>query len=295
MAEKDVLEKRILQRPEIFAEVFNLFVFGGRDVIKAEYLQNISPAHRRDDGRWREMTRDVMKKYRDPVKGNTYYLGIENQEYHAEDMAVRIMGLNWNCYKEQFENNFIKYIHPVYTLVLNWRDYRWTEPHDLTDKFDPVEIDESPELIMGYPIKVIDMMFLDKEVIMKMKTELKQICMVLISRSDRNELDRLLKDPEYEHLSVEAADLIAIKLNLQMPFKEEEREKGEINMCRAWEEIKQDEFNKGIEKGAAMQKAKDEAEKAAMKEENTAVRAENSKLLEENRKLRMRLKMLEAG
>ena len=48
-----------------------------------------------------------------------------------------------------------------------------------------------------------------------------------------------------EHLSVEAADLIAIKLNLQMPFKEEEREKGEINMCRAWEEIKQDEYKKG--------------------------------------------------
>ena len=296
MQEKDVLEKRFMQRPDIFAEVFNLFVFNGRDVIKPEGLQDFSPVHLRDDGRWRELRRDLFKVFRDPVNGDMCFLGLENQESHDGEMAVRIMGMDWNCYQEQLAKHCKEDLHPVGTLVLNWGEHRWTKSHDIIEKIDKDEKKRFSELITPYLTRIVNMMFLDKETIMKMKTELKQLCMALISRSDKAELDRLMKDPEYSYLSVEAADLIALKLNLKLPLKEKERKEGKINMCRAWEEIKQDEFNRGVKKGAAMQKEKYEPEIAAMKAEKEAMTAEyesrEKRLLEENRQLRMRLKML---
>ena len=270
MRQKDILEKSIMQRREVFAEVFNLFVFSGKRVIRPEGLHTVNTVSQRDDGRHREMVRDILHEYQDQDIGLMCFLGIENQEYICDSMPVRNMGYDWNLYASQVKNRKGKRILPVYTLVLNWTDRRWGGITDLADMFEKKIMKQFPELVTSYPIHAADMMFLENEVIRRMNTELKQICMVFRYRSDEKMLDKLLQDPAYERLSAEAADLIALKLNIKMKFTEEEKELGEINMCRAWEKIKKDEYNRGAE----VQKTEDDMKIAELMAKSDAEKAE---------------------
>lgn len=77
MEEKELL-KRIMQRPEVFAEAFNIFVFNGRDVIRPEGLQVISPAACRESGsEHSESTSGLLMKYQDPVTNQICFLRIK--------------------------------------------------------------------------------------------------------------------------------------------------------------------------------------------------------------------------
>ncbi|MCR5795641.1 MAG: Rpn family recombination-promoting nuclease/putative transposase [Solobacterium sp.] len=271
MGQKDILEKSIMQRQEVFAEAYNIFVFAGKRIIRPEGLLAVNTVHHRDDGRYRELARDVLHKYQDPDSAFICFLGLENQESVCSLMPVRNMGYDWNLYSEQVRNSTGNMLVPVYTMVLNWTDEIWDSPLDLTDLFDRDALKQFPQLITSYPIHVKNMMFLDDEEIRLMKTELKQICMIFKCRADKEKLDILLRDPAYEHLSAEAADLIKLKLDLELRFKEEEKERGEVNMCLAWEEIKRDEYNRGVE----AEKARNEAEIVQLKAENEAEKARN--------------------
>lgn len=81
MRKKDILEKRLLEKNEVFADVFNNIVFGGKQVLYSAKLESISTESytRKHNGKWRQGNRDIRKVDRDHQQ---YRLicGIENQE-----------------------------------------------------------------------------------------------------------------------------------------------------------------------------------------------------------------------
>ena len=168
MAQKDLSSKVLEAHNEIFANIFNTFVFEGKQILEPDYLQD-EPTENvflDNDGNYRNNLRDIFKSYR--VKGTgapvrLAYLGIENQSNIDKDMAVRILSYTANCYKKQCDELAIarrtlkeqlsnattesqkrlieeelkrhssNNIVPVITLVLNFNKNKWDKNFNLTE------------------------------------------------------------------------------------------------------------------------------------------------------------------
>ena len=79
MAEKDVTQKILESYNDVFADIVNVLLFDGEQVIAPDELEDQAPrAYYKADGRVREIERDVAKRWK---KGNIRVacVGFENQ------------------------------------------------------------------------------------------------------------------------------------------------------------------------------------------------------------------------
>ena len=89
--EKDSTEKHLLNYADVFADVVNVLVFHGKEVIDPKDLvsteaRSVLTLH----GKTREQERDVVKIW---TKGNTKIalVGLENQTLQDKDMPLRVL------------------------------------------------------------------------------------------------------------------------------------------------------------------------------------------------------------
>lgn len=214
MAQQDLSSKVLESHNEIFANIFNTFVFEGKQILEPDYLQD-EPTENiflDCDGNYRNNLRDIFKSYR--VKGTSSpvrlaYLGIENQSNIDKDMAVRILSYTANCYKKQCDElaiarrtlkeqlsnattdsqkqyltqeleryNNIKLV-PAITLVLNFSKTEWLNNLSLTDKVD----DSNPfkPYMQDFKIYVINIMHLSDAEINKLASDFKTLVSFLVN------------------------------------------------------------------------------------------------------------------
>lgn len=77
---------------EVFADIVNVGLFNGRQVLHAEELQyHDSHSHYSKDGVIRELVRDIIKRWK---TGDIRLacIGLENQSASDPDMPLRVMG-----------------------------------------------------------------------------------------------------------------------------------------------------------------------------------------------------------
>lgn len=213
MAQKDLSSKVLESHNEIFANIFNTFVFNGKSILEPAYLQD-EPTENiflDNDGNYRDNLRDIFKSYK--VKGTgapvrLAYLGIENQSNIDKDMAVRILSYTANCYKKQCDESaiarrtlkeqlrnanteaqkqyFTKEIErynniklvPAITLVLNFSKTEWTNDLSLTDKVD----DSNPfkPYMQDFKIYVVNIMLLSDAEINQLSSDFKTLVSFLV-------------------------------------------------------------------------------------------------------------------
>ena len=92
MGQKDIHEKVLESKNDVFSDIVNVLLFNGKEVVKEDELEEQAPrAYYKADGRIREMERDVAKRLK---KSNIRIacIGLENQTRPDADMALRIMG-----------------------------------------------------------------------------------------------------------------------------------------------------------------------------------------------------------
>ena len=64
MAEKDIMEKTLESHEDVFADIVNVLLFGGKKLIRAEDPQEKAPrAVYKADGKLHETERDVIKHW----------------------------------------------------------------------------------------------------------------------------------------------------------------------------------------------------------------------------------------
>ena len=114
---KSVVEQKLLEYPDVFADVYNAYCFGGESILKEEELEPMmAVAYTRNvDNEVRGRLRDVRKKCllfsgRYPV-----ICQIENQTDIDNTMPVRIMGYEYAAYEEQID----KYQDEVLSYVVS--------------------------------------------------------------------------------------------------------------------------------------------------------------------------------
>lgn len=159
----DVILKNYWSNKEQFADIFNAVLFEGRQVIRAQELEDIDTEvstilEHKEFAQSISAARDCIKIRKKSV---TYgvelvMLGLEHQEHIHYAMPMRLLGYDYGTYKKQYDSNAQKYktqsglsadeflskmrktdkFIPVITMVIYYGDHPWdgaTTLHEMLD------------------------------------------------------------------------------------------------------------------------------------------------------------------
>ena len=169
MGDKDLGCKALLSINEVFCDVFNVLSFDGRRLIDPESLMPASEESQyRAGGKYRYQRRDVSKIW-NKCGVRLALFCIENENKASIEMPLRMMSYDGGEYRRQLKDEAEKF-YPVISMVLNFNtERRWDKPKNLKGV---LKIPEGLEpLINDYKINVVDVAFLDREVIEKFESD----------------------------------------------------------------------------------------------------------------------------
>lgn len=117
---KDVTHKNLESFPDVAADILNVFIHGGRQVVKAE---NLCPAPTETEyappgSVLRNQLEDISKYEMDGEKIRVQYL-LANQSGSDKGMILRKAGYVGAVYREQYDGK-VADSFPVVSLVLYW-------------------------------------------------------------------------------------------------------------------------------------------------------------------------------
>ena len=118
MGQKDISEKVLEDFDDVFADIVNVLLFDGQQIIYEEELSNAKDKsqYKADDSLIHEQERDVTK-YWNKGKIRLALCGFENQTVIDKDMPFRVIGYDGASYRSQLLGEE-KERYPVITLVL---------------------------------------------------------------------------------------------------------------------------------------------------------------------------------
>ena len=177
MGKKDLTEKILLDWNDVFADVFNSLIFNGKEIMKPEELENVSPVsvYKVDEsrkGELREQIRDVVKIWRNSAF-RIAFCGIENQTSVDKFMPLRVIGYDGATYRSQLPGKKTTKPCPVVTLVLYFGKGLWTGPRSLSECLDIPDF--LAPYVSDYRINVIEIGQLSPEQIACMKSDFRII------------------------------------------------------------------------------------------------------------------------
>ena len=133
MAEKDVTEKLLADYNDVFADIVNVLLFDGKQIVAADDLETVKDRSQyKADGRIHEQERDVSKLLKSGKTTITLF-GFEHQTATEKFMPVRQIGYDGQSYRAQLLHEDPDHIYPVITLVLYFGTTPWNYSHHLTD------------------------------------------------------------------------------------------------------------------------------------------------------------------
>lgn len=272
MSEKDTTAKDYMSDNSRFADLFNYIIFGGKQVIAAETLiekdstEIISFFNEENTEKsiklqkWRDLLKMVTIKSND--EAIFAILGIENQSEVHYAMAVRNLLYDAVSYAKQVDDTAKQHrkmkdtdssaeflsgftsddkLKPVITLTIYWGTEKWDAPRTLhemlnTDNVDILRYVSDYKLNLVVPQEITDFS--------GFHTELGKLFNVFKCAKERDVMDALLKNDTYNSVKTETVDMLNTFLGIKIP-KNVLNKKGEIDVCKAWE----DQLNAGLEQG----------------------------------------------
>lgn len=172
MAEKDISEKILESYNEVFADIVNVLLFDGEQVINPADLTDQAPRSAyKTDGKLREVERDVAKRW---TKGNIRIacLGLENQTAADPYMTLRVIGYDGMEYRAQLNRGNGYY--PVVTLVLYFgTEKHWTAPRSLHETLDIP--DRLKPFVQDYKINLFEIAYLTPDDVKKFRSDFRYV------------------------------------------------------------------------------------------------------------------------
>lgn len=166
--EKDLIQKVLLDYEDVFADVVNVLLFHGQQVVKPEELVPADTAGIYRAGKqMRPLIRDAAKYWK-KGKVTICLFGAENQNRIDETMLFRCMGYDGSSYRRQAGRKKKKY-YPVITIVLYYGNQPWNLPKTLYETLEFPE-DLKP-YVNDYHLNLFDLMHMDEEEIKKFSSD----------------------------------------------------------------------------------------------------------------------------
>ena len=275
--EKDAVIKKFLEKPENFSDLFNGSLFQGKQVLKADMLGDL-PGESMISFSDKEGKKVSARRYRDVIRkasGRTTYavFVVEGQEKTHYAMPVREMvydALNYATqvkeisdmhrrdkdYRDssEFLSGLLREdrLAPVITICLYYGTEEWEGPRELYDLLDiPEEYEDMKPFMSNYKVNLVQPADVDSE---NFRTDLKLIFSLLAMSSDGMGMRKYIQEhsEEFSHIPYETYDCLRELLHVDKWWKINEDTnsgKGEVNMCKALEEIAEMARQEGVELG----------------------------------------------
>ena len=279
MGSKDLAEKNLLQYKDVFSDIVNVNLFGGRHYISANELSR-EPGElitkSSSDNKLKQLQMDVPMKCN--KKYNTrFFVCLENQSDINNIMPVLDMGYQHAKYMEQvrtikeanrqqqaYPSPITKEIHdaqkldPVITLVLNYSQKEWKKPKQLQDVLNiPDDMrEEFEKWISPHSIGIINLANQSESTMQMYHSDFKYIVRYLSCKNDKEKLESFFRTTDFKFDHPEAfLDWLAAVANDDRYIKakqliDKQNEKGgHINMCVLLDMYEERGEARGIEKG----------------------------------------------
>ncbi len=274
VGKSDSTTKAYMRENTVFADAFNFFIHGGRQVIDSTNLQpldttEIGIPHGKDmESTPVQYYRDVLKSVNAMMDEDAAYLllGIEAQSNVHYAMPVRNMVYDSLQYAKQVEETVQKHrkkkdfkghnsgeylsgffkedrLIPVITLVVLFSPGKWDGPmslHEMMSVKEPGIL----SLIPDYRIHLIEPASILEEDLKKFKTSLREVMSFIKYSKDRVKIAEMLENDErFKTLEKNAALVIktCTKLNIRVEEKEEV-----VDVCQAVEDMKKEAAEKAV-------------------------------------------------
>lgn len=284
MGRKDTVTKTYMEQNSIFADAFNYYIFGGKQVIRPEHLKELDttemvvPYGADDAGEPEQKYRDVMKSLTAMQDEHAAYLllGIENQSdvhyaipvknlvYDAMHYAKQVQeaaGSHRRAkdYKEHNNGEFLSGFYkedrllPVITLVVFFSPDEWDGPRSLHEMMS-VRDERILSLVPDYQIHLIAPAGLSDEELKKFHTSLREVLGFIKYSKDKDKLMEVVQG-EFQELRKEEIDVLneCVNAKLKLQYGEER-----LDVCQALEDMKREAAKKAAEEAAI--KATEETE-----------------------------------
>ena len=248
MQDKDITQKVLEKYNDVFADILNVLLFDGRDVVEESTLTDaLTMSMLKIDGRVRSQERDIAKYWR-KSKINVALFGFENQTIADRLMPLRVFGYDCAEYvKQSRKENSGKSKYPVITLVLYLGyEKRWNYPKTL---FEVLDIDEDIKpYVNDFKINLFEIAYLDREKIDLFKSDFRILADYLYQmRANR---DYIADETTIEHVE----ELLTLMSAMTGDNRFEEtindlKGKENINMCEVLDRVEARGIEKGIEQG----------------------------------------------
>lgn len=248
---------------EVFAELINVHIYGGKQVVNKANLIKIEKDYPLYRTKGRDKERDIlMRDKRSHIRygleleiGPDYSMPERVYLYDACDYEKQIRKIikprdnngedfNFSENKSGFQKG--DRIDPVITLVLYLGEGRWKGRNHLSELF---RINSELKDLLGQElpdihIRLIEADYVDPE---QYSTELKIFFRAMQYRRNKEKLRRLMRSEEFQKISGEAEE--AIRACLGHKQLSDKMKKGKMPMCKAIDGMLKDSEKAGMKKG----------------------------------------------
>ena len=216
--------------------------------------------------------RDLMKEAAIMEDGEAAYvlLGIENQTEVHYAMPVRNMLYDALQYNQQVADAAAKHkekdskkhgkrkisngeflsgfykddkLIPVITLVLFFNAKEWDDPRSLLEMME-ITNPTIKKWVVDYPLYLIDPMHIPDKDLEKFSSSLREVIGCIKYSNDKNKLAAFIQDNPRMNMEIEAARVIETVTNMEIE-REEVDSMGNVNMCKALQDMMQDSRDEG--------------------------------------------------
>ena len=280
MGKKDIVTRTYMEDEKIFADVFNFFLYDGKQVIhpgdlkeldtKGAIVLDANGIEKAESFVQKE--RDVLKYLAGKMDGKRIYLllGLESQSEIHYAMPVKTLLYDSLCYAKQVEktarahreakdygshtkgeflSGFYKEdrLIPVITLVLCFTPEEWDAPKRLHEML-AIQDKEILPYVNDYKINLLSPAAVNEKELEKFHTSLKQVMSYIKYSNQKEKLKELvLNDERFQKMDRKAVEVINICTGSE--FQSEKKGETEMNMCKALVDLKQEGVEEGLEQG----------------------------------------------
>ena len=250
MAEKDITEKNLEALNDVFADIVNVLLFKGEQVINEKDLEaDTTKSMFKADGKIHEQERDVSKFWKNG-EIRISILGIENQTAQDSDMPLRVISYDGASYKQQLLDKKQKKRYPVATLVLYFgTEEKWSKAKHLYDCFEVPE--KLKSFVNDYKINVFNIAFLSPKTIAMFKSDFKIIAEYFRTKRLNQKYKGSKEKLKHANETLKMFSALTGDNSFEKVYNEDNSKKGGITMCDVVERIRDEGITEGILEGKA--------------------------------------------
>lgn len=245
MGQKDISEKILVDYNDVFADIINVCVYDGEEVVKPDDLENTSvhAQYKAEDDKLHEEERDVAKYWKKENIEIAMY-GIENQVKIDKNMPFRMIGYDGASYRGQLLHKR-KSVVPVLSFVLYFGiERRWKQYKSIKECVTVP--DGLEEYVNDYKVHIIEVAWLTDEQLAMFKSDFGIVANFFVQK--RKNKNYKPDDPrEIQHVDavLKLLSVMTGDRNYELALSAINREREVENMC----EVAQRLIREGREEG----------------------------------------------